>query len=207
MTTPVLPDGFDITDPDLIQSGIPWERFAELRRTAPVWWNAQRPGLGGFDDEGFWVVSKHKDVKEVSIHPEVFSNWANTAVIRFQEGITRDEIEMQRIMLLNSDPPDHTQLRRILSRGFTPRAIRMLEDALRTRAERIVHDAASKGAGDFVTEVACELPLPAIAELIGVEQEDRAKIFDWSNQMLAYDDPEYGADPVVAAAEIIAYAS
>ena len=207
MTTPVLPEGFDITDPDTIQAGIPWEHFAELRRSAPLWWNTQRPGLGGFDDDGFWVVSKHKDVKEVSIHPEVFSNWVNTAVIRFQEGITRDEIEMQRIMLLNSDPPDHTQLRRILSRGFTPRAIRILEDALRTRAERIVREAAEKGAGDFVTEVACELPLQAIAELIGVEQEDRAKIFDWSNQMLAYDDPEYGADPVTAAAEIIGYAS
>lgn len=207
MTTPVLPEGFDITDPDTIQAGIPWEHFAELRRSAPLWWNTQRPGLGGFDDDGFWVVSKHKDVKEVSIHPEVFSNWVNTAVIRFQEGITRDEIEMQRIMLLNSDPPDHTQLRRILSRGFTPRAIRILEDALRSRAERIVREAAEKGAGDFVTEVACELPLQAIAELIGVEQEDRAKIFDWSNQMLAYDDPEYGADPVTAAAEIIGYAS
>jgi cholest-4-en-3-one 26-monooxygenase len=83
----------------------------------------------------------------------------------------------------------------------------MLEDALRARTERIVHDAAEKGAGDFVTEVACELPLQAIAELIGVEQEDRAKIFDWSNQMLGYDDPEYGADPVTAAAEIIGYAT
>ena len=207
MTTPVLPDGFDITDPDVIQAGIPWEQFAKLRRSAPVWWNAQRPGLGGYDDNGFWVVSKHKDVKEVSIRPEVFSNWENTAVIRFQEGMSRDEIEMQRIMLLNSDPPDHTQLRRILSPWLHapghPDAGR--NAAFASRADR--RRRRPEGLGDFVTEVACELPLQAIAELIGVEQEDRAKIFDWSNQMLGYDDPEYGADPMTAAAELIAYAT
>jgi cholest-4-en-3-one 26-monooxygenase len=111
------------------------------------------------------------------------------------------------LIMLNVDPPDHTKLRRIVSRGFTPRAIRMLEEALAERAEQIVREALATGAGDFVTQVACELPLQAIAELIGVPQEDRLKIFDWSNQMLAYDDPEYEIDPVVAAAEIIGYAS
>ena len=207
MSTPVLPDGFDISDPDLIQDRVPFEQFAELRRTAPVWWNAQEPGTGGFTDGGFWVVSRHADVKEVSIRSETFSTWANTAVIRFHEGITRDEIEMQRLIMLNVDPPDHTKLRRIVSRGFTPRAIRMLEEALADRAQRIVREALEAGGGDFVTQIACELPLQAIAELIGVPQEDRAKIFDWSNQMLAYDDPEYEIDPVVAAAEIISYAT
>jgi len=206
MGTPVLPEGFDISDPDLIEQRVPLDEFAELRRTAPVWWNATKPGYG-FDDGGFWVVSRHADVKEVSIKPEVFSTWANGSVIRFMEGITREEIDMQRAMLINHDPPDHTKLRRILSRGFTPRAIRLIEEALAERAQRIVAEAIEAGSGDFVTQVACELPLQAIAELIGVPQDDRAKIFSWSNQMLAYDDPELSVDPMTAAAELVAYAT
>ena len=205
MGAPVLPDDFDVTDPDLVQRRVPHEEFAELRSQTPVWWNAQPPGFG-FDDGGFWLVTSHADVREVSLRSDVFSTWANTVVIRFFEGMTREEIELQRLMMINVDPPDHTKLRRILSRGFTPRAIRMIETALADRANSIVQEALETGGGDFVTQVACELPLQAIAELIGVPQEERGKIFEWSNQMIAYDDPEYSVDPVVASAEIIAFA-
>jgi cholest-4-en-3-one 26-monooxygenase len=107
--------------------------------------------------------------------------------------------------MLNIDPPQHTKLRGIVSRGFTPRAIGSLRQALAARAERIAAAALARGTGDFVTEVAAELPLQAIAELLGVPQEDRRKVFDWSNDMVGYDDPEYTADPAVAAAEIIGY--
>jgi cholest-4-en-3-one 26-monooxygenase len=200
-----LPEGFDATDPDLIQHGIPFDELASLRAGAPVWWNEQPKGYG-FDDGGFWLLTRHADVRDVSLRPEVFSSWANTAIIRFAEGMSREDIEMQRVIMLNVDPPDHTKLRRIVSRGFTPRAIRMIEEALSERAENIVKEAAAQGSGDFVTQVACELPLQAIAELIGVPQDERTKIFDWSNQMIAYDDPEYDIDPVVASAELINYA-
>jgi cholest-4-en-3-one 26-monooxygenase len=108
-------------------------------------------------------------------------------------------------VMLNIDPPQHTKLRGIISRGFTPRAISNLRETLAERAERIVAAALARGSGDFVTEVACELPLQAIAELLGVPQEDRRKVFDWSNGMVGYDDPEYTADPEAAAAELIGY--
>jgi cholest-4-en-3-one 26-monooxygenase len=205
VSTVSLPEGFDFTDPDLIEERLPIAEYAELRRTAPVWWNAVQPGAGGFTDEGFWVVSRHEDVKAVSRDSETFSSAENTAIIRFSEGLTREQIEAQRLIMLNMDPPDHTKVRRIVSRGFTPRSVAALEEPLRERARRIVQDAASAGAGDFVTQVACELPLQAIAELLGVPQEDRLKIFDWSNQMVAYDDPEYDIDPESAAAEMIGY--
>ena len=197
--------GFDVTDPDVIQQGVPFERLANLRTSAPVWWNTQPTDIG-FDDGGFWLLTRHADVREASLKPEVFSSRENTAIVRFSEGMTREDVEMQRVIMLNSDPPDHTKLRRIVSRGFTPRAIRMIEEALSERAERIVKEAAAHGSGDFVTEVACELPLQAIAELIGVPQDDRSKIFDWSNQMIAYDDPEYDIDPMIASTELISYA-
>ena len=200
MTRPV-----DFTDPDLIQAGVPYEEFDRLRASEPVWWNRQEPGYG-FDDGGLWLLTRHADVREVSGKPEVFSSWANGAIVRFAEGMPREAVEMQRVMLINQDPPDHTKLRRIVNRGFTPRAIRMIEDALADRAQRIASEAVSQGGGDFVTQVACELPLQAIAELLGIAQEDRGKIFEWSNQMIAYDDPEYDIDPEVASTELINYA-
>ncbi|KUF20021.1 cytochrome P450 [Streptomyces silvensis] len=213
MPCPALPDGFDFTDPDILRDRVPFPEFARLRQSEPVRWIAQRPGIAGFDDAGYWAVTRHADVKYVSTHPELFSSALNTAIIRFNESIGRDRIDAQKMIMLNMDPPEHTRVRQIVQRGFTPRAVRSLEGALRDRARRITESAlasaAADGSFDFVTQVAVELPLQAIAELIGVEQEDRAKIFDWSNKMAAYDDPEYaiteeaGAE---AAMEIVSYA-
>ncbi len=205
MAGPKLPPGFDFTDPDLYAARVPQDEFAELRRTAPVWWNPQPPGTGGFDDEGFWAVTRHSDIVEISRDSDTYSTWENTAIIRHAEGATRESIELQRFVMLNIDPPQHTKLRGIVSRGFTPRAIGSLREALTARAGRITATAAAGGTGDFVRDVAAELPLQAIAELIGVPQEDRGKVFAWSNDMVGYDDPEYTADPAAAAAEIIGY--
>lgn len=147
MSAPSLPAGFDFIDPALWETRNPVEEFAQLRRTAPVWWNEQPDeSSGGFRDGGYWVVSRHEDIKEVSRKSDLFSS--------------------QRVEGLRA--------------------------ALAERAERIVHAAKRDGGGDFVEQVASELPLQAIAELLGVPQEDRRKLFDWSNQMLNYDDPEYG---------------
>jgi cholest-4-en-3-one 26-monooxygenase len=201
---PNIPPGFDFTDPDLYAQRVPAEELAELRRTAPVWWNPQPPGVG-FDDDGFWAVTRHADVVAVSRDSHVYSTWENSAIIRHQEGSTRDQVELQRFVMLNIDPPQHTKLRGIVSRGFTPRAINNLRQTLAGRAERIAATALARGGGDFVTEVACELPLQAIADLLGVPQEDRRKVFDWSNDMVGYDDPEYTANPEAAAAELIGY--
>lgn len=202
---PRIPDGFDFTDPDMYAQRLPLDEFAELRRTAPVWWHPKPAGSGGFSDEGFWVVSRHAEVKEVSRNSDVYSSWENTAIIRFQDDMPRDRIEMQRLLLLNMDPPTHTKLRGIVSRGFTPKAINNLQAALNARAEGIVTEALERGSGDFVSDVACELPLQAIAELIGIPQDDRRKIFDWSNQMISYDDPDFVGEPLEAATELLGY--
>jgi len=203
MTAPQIPAGFDFTDPDLYAHRVPNEELAELRRAAPIWWNPQSDA--GFDDGGFWVVSKHADVVEISRNSDMFGSWENTALIRHGADI-KDSIDLQRLILLNIDPPQHTKLRQIVSRGFTPRAINNLRDRLTERAERIVKTAIESGTGDFVADVACELPLQAIADLIGVPQEDRKKIFEWSNMMVGYDDPEFEEAGQVAAAELVGYA-
>jgi cholest-4-en-3-one 26-monooxygenase len=204
MTQPRIAPGFDLTDPDLYAARVPQEELAELRRAAPIWWNSQPSDLG-YNDEGFWAVTRHADVVAISRDSETFSSEENTAIIRFLRGTTREQVEVQRVIMLNIDPPHHTKVRGIVSRGFTPRAINGLRDVLAARAKQIVTSALADGSGDFVTDVACELPLQAIAELIGVPQEDRHKIFSWSNDMVGYDDPEYSGDGETAAAEILSY--
>ncbi|MGB8390896.1 cytochrome P450 [Mycobacterium sp.] len=208
MPSPNLPSGFDFTDPDIYAERLPVEEFAELRATEPIWWNAQAPGKGGgFHDGGYWAITKHKDVKEVSLRNDVFSSYENCVIPRFNDDISREDIEMQRFVMLNMDPPHHTRLRKIISRGFTPRAIGRLRDELNERAQQIAKAAAANGSGDFVEQVSCELPLQAIADLLGVPQEDREKLFRWSNEMTGNDDPEYAdVDPKASSVEVLTYA-
>ncbi|MGN0064985.1 MAG: cytochrome P450 [Nocardioides sp.] len=204
---PVLPEGFDPTDPAINKIGVPLKEFMELRRTAPVFWVEQGPeACAGFEDGGYWAISKHADIAQVSKDSKNFSTAENGAIIRFAPDMTRDQVALQGVMLINKDAPDHTKMRQIISRGFTPRAINALHDVLQERANKIVDDALAKGEGDFVADVAAELPLQAIADLMGVPQEDRAKLFDWSNQMLSYDDPDVEGNEEIAAAEILGYA-
>ncbi|CAJ1503343.1 cytochrome P450 [[Mycobacterium] burgundiense] len=207
MSGPSLPPGFDFTDADLNCARLPVEELTELRRVAPIWWNEQPIGDGGFDDGGYWVVTKHKDVKEISIRSDVFSSEAKTALPRYPRGSTQQQLETGKYVLLNMDAPHHTHLRKIISRGFTPRAVERLRADLNERAQNIAKAAAAQGSGDFVEDVACELPLQAIAGLIGVPLEDRKKLFDWSNQMVSDDDPEFAHyDNRSAATELIMYA-
>ncbi|MGV0635426.1 cytochrome P450 [Mycolicibacillus trivialis] len=197
----------DLTDPDIYAERIPHEELAELRKNSPITWIEQPDGKsGGFNDGGYWAITKHKDVKEVSLRSDVFSSAVNTAIPRFTDDIPRENIDLQNVVLLNMDAPDHTRQRRIISRGFTPRAIGRLREELQERAQNIAKEALATGSGDFVEQVSAELPLQAIAGLLGVPQEDRGKLFEWSNQMTSYDDPEYAHyDEKASSMEIIAY--
>ena len=207
MPTPNLPAGFDFTNPDIYAQRLPVQELAELRTAAPIWWNEQPIGKGGYNDGGFWVVSKHRDVKEVSRRSDIFSSWQNTALSRHRDDVAREIIDLQRFVMLNMDAPHHTRLRKIISRGFTPRAVGRLRDELDQRAQNIAKTAAAEGSGDFVEQVACELPLQAIAGLLGVPLEDRKQIFDWSNELVGEVDPEFaGSDSLTASTQLIGYA-
>lgn len=206
MPTPDLPAGFDFTDPDIYADRLPVDELAQMRQVAPIWWNAQPNGAGGFDDGGFWVVTKHKDVKEVSRRSDVFSSLEKTALPRYKDGTVREQIDSGKFVLLNMDAPHHTHLRKIVSRAFTPRAVEQLRADLAKRAREIAEAALAEGRGDFVEQVSCELPLQAIAGLMGVPQEDRMKLFHWSNQMVGDQDPEFATnDAISASVELITY--
>ena len=201
-----IPAGFDFTDPDLFEKRLPHDEWRHLRQTEPIRRVDKRPGSDGFDDDHYWLVTKHADVKEISrVTGETFSAGENTMIPRFAEGTERSIIEAQREMLVKGGGEIHKKHRRIISRGFTPRGVAGMRDELAERARKIVTEAAENNAEDFVTAVASELPLQAIADLLGVPQEDRHKIFEWSNTMTSYDAPG-GLDlAAVASMQLIEY--
>ncbi|GAA3651964.1 cytochrome P450 [Nocardioides ginsengisoli] len=206
MTELLIPTGWDPTDPDINEVALPHEQFRALRESEPIRWIEQVPeARAGFLDTGYWACTRHAEVRQVSKDNDNWSAMENGVIIRFAPDMTRDQVEVQRAMLIHHDPPSHTKMRGIVSRGFTPRVIASLKQALKDRAYEIVEQAVAKGSGDFVEEIAAELPLQAIADFLGVPQEDRKKLFEWSNQMMGYDDPEIGADPAIASMEILGY--
>jgi len=205
-TRPGCPVDIDLVDPDTFETGVPLEAFATMRQEAPVFWHEQ-PGTYG---NGFWCVTRHADVVEVSRLPEVFSSYERGALLSVGGQDEEQSLEMTRLLMLNMDPPEHSSLRNIVQRAFTPRQIRALETRLQEFADDIVDRALAKGEGDFVKDVAAELPLLAICELIGIPAEDREKIFDLSNRLIGFDDPEFTTsvdDAHVASMEMYGYAN
>ncbi|GAT12098.1 cytochrome P450 [Mycolicibacterium novocastrense] len=196
--------GYDFTDPEVLLRGIPVAEFAQLRKTAPVWWNEQCESI--FDDGGYWVISRHEDVKAISRNSELWSTNRKGAVMRLPEGVTSEQLELTKALLINHDAPEHTRLRKLVSRLFTPRAIATLEERLATAAREIVAEARQKGRGNFVDDIAMRLPLLAIADLIGVPEADREKLFHWTNAIMNTDDPDFDSDPTAANAELMGYA-
>lgn len=143
-------------------------------------------------------------MREVSLRSDVFSSAAKTVVPHFNPAVdVKGQIKASKLSMLMMDDPEHTRLRKIISRGFTPRAVERLRAELSDRAQRIAAEAATQTSGDFVLQVARELPLQAIAGLLGVPLEDRNKLFDWINQMIGGDDPEFAEyDSLAATGEL-----
>jgi cholest-4-en-3-one 26-monooxygenase len=174
----------DLLDPDTFRLGRHHEMFRVIRAEDPVFWTDERRG------SGFWSITRHADLITVNRDAHIFSS--------AEKGISIPDIDpdgaMVREMMLYMDPPRHTRYRLLVNKGFTPRMIGLLETHLQAKATAIVDSVAESGSCDFVTDIAAELPLQAIAELMGVPQEDRRKLFDWSNRMIGADDPEFRKD-------------
>ena len=190
----------DLCNPDSFRTGQHHEMFRVLRAEDPVHWTEEPDG------SGFWSVTRHADLIEVNREPQLFSSAA--------QGISipdlGEEGAMVREMMLYMDPPRHTRYRRLVNKGFTPRMIGLLETGLRTKSELILDNVVEAGSCDFVIDISSELPLQAIAELMGVPSEDRHKLFDWTNRMIGVDDPEFEGDRESAgeaATELYMYAN
>jgi cholest-4-en-3-one 26-monooxygenase len=204
-TAPDMTD-VDFADINLLDSTIfaervPHEWFAFLRKNAPVWWQEEQDG------PGFWAVTTHAEATLVNRDYEHFSS-ARKATYLWD--ISEDDLAQQQLIMLNMDPPLHTRYRRLVNKGFTPRMVNQLHERIHVATDSIIDNVIETGSADFVTDIAAELPLVVIAELLGVPNDDRHRMFDWSNRMIGSDDPEYqtaGEAAQMASMELYAYAS
>ncbi len=198
--------GIDFSDIDLTASknfvsGVPYDWFAFLRKNAPVWWHEEVAG------PGFWAVTGYDECTTVNRDYEHFSSNKKATYIW---DLDEELLAQQQLIMLNMDPPLHTRYRRLVNKGFTPKMVNQLHDRIHAASDAIIDGVIERGTADFVTDIAAELPLVVIAELLGVPNEDRHKMFDWSNRMVGNEDPEYQqtADVAqVASMELYAYAS
>jgi len=159
-----------------------------------------------YTDE-FWAITRYTDVVEVSRKFQTYSSAKKGSLMN--EQATEIDNDAARLMI-DLDPPDHTRLKTLVNRGFTPKAMRMLESHFRDVAVQLIEEALDEGSVEFVDKVSAELPLIAIAELVGIPVEDRRKVFDWSNAMIGSNDPEFNADPQagqIAATELYMYSN
>ena len=197
----------DLGDHDTWAEGVPHDQLAYLRREHPVY---RHPGTEERMPEFFWALTRHEDVQAANRDHQTFSSEAEGVILVDNEGDERPVKTM-----LDTDPPEHTRLRRLVNLGFTPRMVSQFAAHYHEVTAQILDEALEKGSFDFVTEVAAELPLVAIAEILGVPLEDRHKLFEWTNRLVGNTDPEYGegdqqereASALEAAAEIYAYAT
>ena len=198
----MAPD-INLIDPDVYRrGGPPHDQFSWLRQHAPVFWHADggEPGW-----PGFWAVTRHAEIGYLSRHPELFSS--SRRLCLFGE-VPEEQIQLQRLMMLNMDPPQHTRQRAFVNRGFTPRMIGQLEKHITEICHSLLDDIAGRGQADFVTDIAAPLPLWVICELVGAPVEDRGRIFELSNLLIGSADPEFQVEPGAqqnAAAEVYAY--
>lgn len=195
----------NLVDPDVYaRGGPPHEQFAWLREHEPVFWHADGGGPGW---PSFWAVTRHADVTDVIRHPDIFSSVPRTAAFREW---TDPAVERMRAMMINMDPPQHSRLRAFVNRGFTPRMIGRLQDHITDICRDLLEDVAKRDDADFVTDIAAPLPTQVICELVGAKPEDRDRIFELSNRMVGFDDPEFSGSPgeqMNAAAEMFGYAT
>jgi cholest-4-en-3-one 26-monooxygenase len=172
----------DLTDSKHFVDGVPHDWFSFLRHNAPVWWHEEADG------PGFWAVTSYNECVAVNRDYEHFSS-ADKATFIWE--LDEENLAQLQLLMLNMDPPLHTRYRRLVNKGFTPRMINQLHDRIHVATDRIIDNVIETGTAEFVTDIAAELPLVVIAELLGVPNEDRHKMFDWSNRMIGNQDAEY----------------
>ncbi len=170
----------DITSHDSYVAGFPHAAFKYLRVNEPVAWIEEEDG------SGFWAVTKHSDVIDVSRDYRTFSAARG---IRIEE-MADDELEARRT-LMEADPPEHTRLRRLVQPGFTPKVVTTYEAAFRVLVGHVLDEVLVANEFDFVTEIARELPIRMLCRLVGVPEKDAADMVLWGDQMISNADPEY----------------
>ena len=171
---------------DTYVNGMPYEELAKIRQAGSmVYMDDPENGVP------YWAVVKRDALDFVSQNPDLFSsNVEGPFPMEVPEGEEEIQAVMHENIIIAMDPPKHMKYRKIVRDAFTPRAVANMEEWLRKGARSIIDRVAKKGECEFVEDVAAELPLMAILELLGVPQEDRKQFFDWFIMAFA-DDPTW----------------
>ena len=172
----------DLTAPDTYRGDVPRDVFRYLREEAPVYWH-EDPQQG----VGFWAVTRHADLDFVSKNPQLFSSAEKSCLLNESDP---EMLALLRLQLINMDPPVHLKYRRLVRNAFTPKQVDSYESRFREIAHDIVSKAVMGGRCEFVKDIASDLPLIAICELMGVPLEKRQRLFELTNIMLGMDDPD-----------------
>jgi cytochrome P450 len=200
LTSTSVPDrtaSIDLTDLDRFAHGFPHDDFAHLRREHPLWWHP--PTAATPDGEGFWVVSRHADCRDMAGDPATFSSEGGPG--RAGGGTLIEDLPAgfaAGVLVNMMDDPRHHRIRQLLTPSVSPRRLRAMEDDLRARTAAILDSIAEGGRCDFLRDVAAELPLQAIAWLLGVPQSDRHLLLEWADATLDYDDRDLGEQSAAA---------
>jgi cholest-4-en-3-one 26-monooxygenase len=193
------PAAIDLSDPDLFADGPPHALFAEMRRAAPVRWNAMH------DEPGFWSLTRAAEIELVSRDTERFSSRLGGTMIRDDAVVP---LEVWRQTLINMDPPRHTLFRELVSRAFSARRVAEQEPGIRRELQALLDRAADLRDFDLVTDLAAPLPLRVIASMLGVPRDDLPRLFDWNARIAGFDDAQLRSHPgdgFKAVLELVAY--
>lgn len=191
-------ENLELWNPSTFKNGFPHDYFRHKRDNDPVFWS-EHPVW-----DGFWNVTRHADVQRVSRDSDCFKSQPNPFLAGDEPPAVDDGSNSQ--MLISLDPPDHTKMRKLVNRGFTPRRVRDLEEGIQSQVDRLIDQVADKSGCEMVSEIAVELPLQVIADLVGVPEEDRHQIFHWTEITFGFDEKYTTEEMMDAGAQMFAYA-
>jgi cytochrome P450 len=177
-------DDIDLVDPDTYVDGVPFAWFDHLREEHPVVWHPEPA-----PNAGFWAVTRYDDLTAVHMDWETYSSEVGAVALEELDG---EQLEIRKSML-ETDPPRHTELRKICSRRFSARGVGKYEDWIRDVARSVLDRALPKGTFDFVGEISRELPIRFLCSIFTVPQEDAPQLITWGDKMIANQDPELSA--------------
>ena len=184
ITTGVSLDDVDLTDHDAFVPGVPYEWFTLLRQQDPVHWQEEPEGAG------FWAVTRYDDIREVHRNPAIFSSEIGGTSL---QDLKPEDVEARKSMI-DMDPPRHDELRGLVNRRFTPRAIGAWEEHIRKVTVEVLDEALPRQEFDFVEAISSEIPMTVFARILGVPESDRRYIIELGDRLLGKEDPEFG-DP------------
>ncbi len=200
--TSVDAGSIDLTDASLYRDGVPHELFAELRTAGAVHHHQAVIAPPLQVEIEFWSVVRHEEIERANRDWQSFSAFDGS-------GLGPTAPERRGHTLVSMDPSDHTRMRRLISAGFTPRMIAELDDRIAWRTGRILDEVATRGECDFVRDVAYQLPMHVIADIVGIPEGERPWVFERAEVLLRALDPTSPlteADRLSAEADIFGYA-